>query len=112
MRRVALWLGYVAQAIGWFAICLAVVEVVAAAKGIRPYIGSEQTQFIVDLGSDGHLDGALRYTILYCNYLTFHGIKTREFTSAPGKPLDSGCEWYERAPGMPVSMRSSYFQEW
>ena len=32
--------------------------------------------------------------------------------SAPDKPLDHGCDWYERAPGMPASMRSSYFREW
>jgi hypothetical protein len=112
MRRIARWLGYVAQVVGWFAICLAVIVVIAAAKGIRPYIGSDQTQLIVDLASEGHLDGARHYTILYCNYLTLHGIKTRELTSVPDKRLVGGCDWYERAPSMPASMRSSYFDEW
>jgi hypothetical protein len=113
MRNIARLFGWFVQGVGWFALCLAVIAVAAAAKGIRPYIGTDQTSLIVDLMSpDGHRGGARHYTILYCNYLTLHGIKTRALTSAPDQPLDHGCDWYERAPGMPASMRNSYFQEW
>lgn len=104
MRRIARWLGYVAQAVGWLTIAAAVILFAAFRHGLQPYIGSDRHTIIVDLASeDGHRAGAHQYTELYCIYLTRHGVKSRRLISPPDQPLGEDCVWYEHDPNLAAS---------
>src|SRR5262245_37423795 len=87
---------------GWAVLCCAPVILGAAWLGL--YVGSERSEKIFDsFANNGHFSGAHRVTALYCNYLTFGGIRTHVIEATGtrtinGKVVDIDCPWLYPRP--------------
>jgi hypothetical protein len=68
-------LSEIPRAIGWCVLCAAPIVLAAAWLGL--YVGSERTEMIADGIKDGRIAGLGTIVTLYCNYLTFEGLRTQ-----------------------------------
>jgi hypothetical protein len=67
-------LSEIPRAIGWCVLGAAPIVLVAAWLGLC--VGSERTETIADGIKDGRIAGLGKIVTLYCNYLTFGGLRT------------------------------------
>jgi hypothetical protein len=77
---------------GFCALCFALFVFTAAWFEI--YVGSERAETIADGYKDGRIAGLGKIVEVYCNYLTFDGLRTtveRNVTTNNGRPDDPQC---------------------
>jgi hypothetical protein len=73
---------------GFCALCFALFVFAAAWSEI--YVGSDRTETIMDGYKDGRIVGLGKIVEVYCNYLTFDGLRTTVERNA-GRPDDPRC---------------------
>lgn len=97
MSQIFHLLNQIVKAAGWFVVFA--VPVVLVTTWLNTYVGSERITTIFDTLSEDHHLLAREHTTLYCNYLTFRGIRTRLVeesgtTWINGRVVHISCPWF------------------
>jgi hypothetical protein len=96
------------RAVGWCVLCFAPVVLAAAWFGL--YVGSERTETNADGIKDGRIAGLGKIVTVYCNYLTFEGLRTSavsDMISANNASNDFSCPWRFARPFVFTRSRGS-----